>query len=399
MTTFPLSRRAMLTAGIGSVFFASGAFADEAAARRKLVVIIARGGMDGLSVTPPLTDPNYEALRGEIAIRPDEALAFDADFGLHPSLAAIHRLGQQGQLRIAPAIATPDRARSHFEAQDVLESGSARVYSSSSGWLNRTLTAMGARHVEALSVGSQAPLILRGPVQAATWSPGKTSRGERLPMLLGDLYRDDPLLSKALASGLETRAMADVATRTSASMGATSTPANQQALEASRQTGRTVAGFMTQTEGPQIVALSLDGWDTHANQGGAEGQLANRLASLDATVDGLAQGLGVEWANTVVIVCTEFGRTARINGTRGADHGTASTALVLGGALRSRKVLGDWPTLQSAKLFEDRDLAPTLDMRSLFKGVLSDHLGLERKALDTLVFPDTAEIPPARVLA
>jgi len=394
-------RTTLLTglAGVSSIMFAHGAFADEVTGRKKLVVIIARGAMDGLSVSPPQNDRDYLSLRAEIAIQPNEALKLNADFGLHPKLAAIQALALKGQARIAPAVATPDRARSHFEAQDVLESGTAQVYSSTSGWLNRTLTAMGARKVEALSVGSQAPLILRGPVQAATWSPGRVSKGERLPMVLADLYRNDPLLSKALASSLETKAMAQAA-NAATSMGMTA-PALIQgpaATEASRQTGRTVAGFMTQPGGPQIVALSLDGWDTHANQGGAEGQLANRLANLDATVDGLVQGLGSEWANTAVVVCTEFGRTARINGTRGTDHGTASTAIVLGGSMKPGGIIGDWPTLASSKLFENRDLAPTLDMRGLFKGVLASHLGLDRRALDTMVFPDTASVTPASIL-
>jgi uncharacterized protein (DUF1501 family) len=401
--TYDLTRRSALFTGVAasltSMVFARAAFADDALAKKKLVIIIARGAMDGLSVSPPTGDRDYYGLRGDIAIKPDEALKLNADFGLHPKLTAIHALAVKGQARIAPAVATPDRARSHFEAQDVLESGSAQVYASSSGWLNRTLTAMGAHHVEALSVGSQAPLILRGPVQAATWSPGRVSKGERLPMLLADLYRNDPLLSKALASGLETKAMAEAATAAESSMSAA--PAlvqGAQATDASRQTGRTVAGFMTQPGGPQIVALSLDGWDTHASQGGAEGQLANRLANLDATVDGLVQGLGPEWANTVVVVCTEFGRTARINGTRGTDHGTASTALVLGGGMKAGGIIGDWPTLQTIKLFENRDLAPTMDMRGLFKGVLASHFALDRRALDTIVFPDTATIAPTGAL-
>jgi uncharacterized protein (DUF1501 family) len=152
---------------------------------------------------------------------------------------------------------------------------------------------------------------------------------------------------------------------------------------------------MVQPKGPQIVGLSLDGWDTHANQGAAEGQLANRLANLDALVDGLASGLGPEWNNTVVVVATEFGRTAHVNGTGGTDHGTASTALVMGGALKKGGIIGDWPTLASNKLFENRDLAPTLDMRGLFKGVLAEHLGVDRRALDTSIFPDTSAIAPA----
>jgi uncharacterized protein (DUF1501 family) len=376
--------------------------------------------MDGLSVSPPVGDPGYAALRGEIAIagfgQPNGALQLDDTFGLHPKLTAIHALAMKGQVRIAPAVATPDRARSHFEAQDVLETGAAAVYATSSGWLNRAMQAMGpARNVQALSVGAQAPLILRGPIQAASWSPGGyKDRDSRLPGILADLYANDPLLGPALASGLETEAMAKVATApTPAPMpampqpvvadpmmatAATSPLAGYQRADdaAARTLGLTLAKFMIEPDGPQIAAISLDGFDTHANQGAAEGQLANRLAYLDAAIDGLSGGLGPEWNNTVVLVATEFGRTARINGTKGTDHGTGSTALVLGGGLKRGGIIGDWPTLQQARLFENRDTYPALDMRGLFKGVLAEQLAIDRRALDTAVFPDSAGVAPFR---
>ena len=146
--------------------------------------------------------------------------------------------------------------------------------------------------------------------------------------------------------------------------------------------------------GPAVAVLSLDGFDTHASQGAADGQLANRLKALDEVVAGLQQGLGPAWGRTVVVVATEFGRTARVNGTGGTDHGTASTLILAGGALKRGGVVGDWPTLAQGKLFEDRDLAPTLDVRQVFKGVLRDHLGVDRAALDTRVFPDSRAAPP-----
>jgi uncharacterized protein (DUF1501 family) len=151
---------------------------------------------------------------------------------------------------------------------------------------------------------------------------------------------------------------------------------------------------MTEPGGPQIAAAELDGFDTHANQGAAEGQLAGRLAYLDGFIDGLHTGLGPAWSDTVVLVATEFGRTARINGTKGTDHGTASTALLLGGAIKRGGIIGDWPTLQQARLFENRDTAPTLDMRALFKGVLAEHLGVDRAALDATVFPGSGSAAP-----
>jgi uncharacterized protein (DUF1501 family) len=445
--SFDLNRRSALLAGAGLglsvTFLGRQAFAASQGdmAKRKLVVFICRGAMDGLSVSPPIGDSSYAGLRGDIAIpgfgQPNGALPLDSTFGLHPKLAAVHALALKGQARIAPAIATPDRARSHFEAQDVLETGVPEVDNTGSGWLNRAMESLNAtRKVDAISVGAQAPLILRGKLQAASWSPGGyKDRDARLPAILTDLYAGDPLLSPALASGLQTEAMAKVATSMpdetdplmtgaaqtadpmapqpavntamqaapAASMqagGAQSVQqyaakATQQAVEAARKIGVTLANFMTEPNGPQIAAVSIDGFDTHANQGGADGQLANRLHGLDAVLDGLSSGLGPEWDNTVVVVATEFGRTARINGTKGTDHGTASTALVLGGSLKRGGIIGDWPTLQQAKLFENRDTAPTMDMRALFKGVLAEQLGVDRRALDTTVFPDSASVAPA----
>jgi len=420
MTYAALTRRSALAtaAGLGlSVSFlgrTAYAAADGDLAKKKLIVIICRGAMDGLSVSPPVGDPNYAALRGRIAIanfgEKDGALKLDSTFGLHPALKSVHALALVGQARIAPAVATPDRARSHFEAQDVLESGGTVAYGAGSGWLNRTLQSLApTRKIEALSVGAQAPLILRGPIQAASWSPGGLEgRDERLPRLLADLYVNDPLLGPALASGLQTQSMAHAAAalataqaaemappageQTDAMVAAASAkpPANPRAnQDAAHTMGTTVAKFMTGPNGPQVVAISVDNFDTHANQGAGTGLLATRLAYLDTLIDGLSGGLGDEWRNTVIVVATEFGRTARVNGTGGTDHGTASTALVLGGGMKRGGVIGDWPTLQQARLYENRDTAPTLDMRSLFKGVLSDHLGVDRRALDGAIFPDS----------
>ena len=415
MTAPAPNRRSLLAAAAGlgvSVSFlgrAAYAASDRDQAARKLVILVCRGGMDGLSVSPPVGDPNYAVLRDRIAIpafgQPGGALKLDDTFGLHPALASVHRLALNGQARICPAVATPDRARSHFEAQDVLESGGTVAYGAGSGWLNRTLQALAPqRKIEALSVGPTSPLILRGPVQAGSWSPGGLEGHDaRLPRILADLYAKDVLLGPALASGLETQSMAKAAAALAAAQnnagaapaGMAAQPAAQPKLppDAAKQVGTTVAKFMLEPGGPQIVAISVDNFDTHANQGAANGLLATRLTYLDGLIDGLSGGLGEEWRNTVVVAATEFGRTARINGTGGTDHGTASTALVLGGSLKSNGIVGDWPTLAQAKLFENRDTAPTLDMRSLFKGVLTEHLGVERRALDNAIFPDSASVP------
>lgn len=403
MTASLLSRRSLLAAGAGLsvAFMGRSAFSDEALGGRKLVVVVCRGGMDGLSVSPPIGDPDYAGLRRGIAIAPDAALRLDGTFGLHPSLAAIHAMARMGEARIVPAIASPDRARSHFEAQDVLETGAGGVYATDSGWMNRALAAKGDRKVPALSVGATSPLILRGPVQTGAWSPGRANeKSPRLPGLLMDLYAGDPLLAPAFAQGLETEAMAKTALT-----GMSKAPApgygggglaglQRQGQASAKRIGQTIAGFMIQPEGPQLVALSAEGFDTHANQGAVQGQLANRLAYLDSLAEGLREGLGAEWNKTVVVFATEFGRTARINGTNGTDHGTGSTAILLGGALKKGGIVGDWPTLKENALYEGRDTRPTVDSRALFKGLLAEHMGLDRRALDTAVFPDSAGVAP-----
>jgi uncharacterized protein (DUF1501 family) len=357
---------------------------------RKLVVIICRGAMDGLSVCPPIGDANYANLRGAIAIPGDQALKLDDTFSLHPSLSGLYGMAQSGQARIAPAVAIPQRIRSHFEAQDMLESGGDQLYGVATGWLNRTLQAVQpGRPIKALSIGPQQPLILHGPVEAESWSPGgrETSRSERVTAAVQALYQDDYLLGPALATGLEVQNQA-------MAQGMTMRGGDAPSGGDAKALSLTTAKFMTAPDGPSIAVLSLGGFDTHAGQGAVSGRLANRLAVLDATLTGLQMGLGDQWGKTVVIVATEFGRTAHVNGTGGTDHGTASTLLLAGGALKRGGIIGDWPTLQPTKLFESRDLAPTLDIRQVFKGVLADHIGVSRAALDRNVFPGSAATKP-----
>ena len=375
--------------GLSAAFIGAGGAQAGTFENRKLVVIICRGAMDGLSVSPPVGDPNYAVLRGAIAIPPDQALKLDGTFGLHPKLAGLYAMIQSGQARIAPAVAIPQRIRSHFEAQDMLENGSGQLYGAATGWLNRTLQAVApSRPIKALSIGAQEPLILHGPMQADSWSPGgRLDPTARISGILGDLYKDDALLGPALAAGLKTEGQASALNGGHAPGGG-----DVQAFAV------TAAKFLRAPDGPSIAVLSLDGFDTHANQGAAQGQLANRLGVLDKVLTGLRDGMGDQWSKTVVVVATEFGRTARVNGTAGTDHGTASTVILAGGALARGGIVGDWPTLDQAKLFENRDLAPTLDVRQVFKGVLVEHMGVDGRALETVVFPRSADARPLRGL-
>ena len=383
-----LSRRSLLAlgSGLGLTLLAAPGLAAAGLSRPRLVVIVCRGAMDGLSVSPPIGDADYPGLRGQIAIPADQALRLDGDFALHPKLATVHALARAGQARIAPAVAIPQRIRSHFEAQDLLESGGERLYGATTGWLNRALAAISPdRGAGAIAIGPREPLILRGATVVQSWSPGGRSSPSlaRVSNTLRDLYQSDPVLSVALACGL----------RTEAAAAAFDLSETTQARDA-RGLAVAAARFLAADGGPSIAVLSLDGFDTHAAQGAVNGQLASRLAALDGAVDGLKSGLGPAWSDTVVIVVTEFGRTARVNGTGGTDHGTASTMILAGGALKRGGLIGDWPTLRPARLFESRDLAPTLDVRQVFKGVLRDHLGVDRAGLERAVFPDSRAAPP-----
>ncbi|MRL68438.1 DUF1501 domain-containing protein [Brevundimonas sp. SPF441] len=388
MTALNMNRRHLLaaaSAGVG-LAFAGRVAAQTNGPANKLVVVIARGAMDGLSVTVPYADPNYVPLRGGLAIAaPGEAngaLALSEGFGLHPALAGLHDLYGQGQMRFAPAVALPVRIRSHFDAQDVLENGGEGLRQQSDGWLNRAIVAAGGTSLKGLSIGAQTPLILRGDAPVSSWAPGGLVRdGDRIASLLQDLYVEDPMLGQNLARGLATEQLVSM-------------EGGDQRLRRNdvQGLGQAVAKLMTGPEGADIVAVSLDGWDTHAGQ---RAQLQTRLTGLDQLVTGLKNGLGETWSRTAVIVATEFGRTARANGTQGTDHGTGSSLLLAGGAVKRGGPIGDWPTLADNRLLENRDLAPTLDIRSVFKGVLRDHMGLDRAALDARVFPGSAAEAPA----
>ena len=391
MTALNMNRRHLLaaaSAGVG-LAFAGRVAAQTSGPANKLVVVIARGAMDGLSVTVPYGDANYVPLRAGLAIAtPGEAngaLALGEGFGLHPALAGLHDLYGQGQMRFAPAVALPVRIRSHFDAQDVLENGGEGLRQQTDGWLNRAITAAGGASLKGLSIGAQTPLILRGDAPVSSWAPGGQVRGgDRIASLLQDLYVEDPMLGQNLARGLATEELVGQGQNMDGEDG-------RLRRNDVLGLGRAVARLMNGAEGVDIVAVSLDGWDTHAGQ---RAQLQTRLTGLDQLVTGLKDGLGDAWSRTVVVVATEFGRTARANGTQGTDHGTGSSLLLAGGAIKRGGPIGDWPTLADNRLFENRDLAPTMDIRSVFKGVLRDHMGVDRAALDARVFPGSAAEAP-----
>jgi uncharacterized protein (DUF1501 family) len=389
---------------LGARLALAGAGTAAAGRRPRLVLIIMRGALDGMAAVPPYGDRDYAALRGEFALRPpgekNGALPLDGFFGLHPALKFLGQCYAARELTVLHAVASPYRERSHFDGQDVLENGSARPHALQSGWLNRALAQMpGARaRASGVALGQNVPLVMRGPAEVTSWSPSRLSAPDEDTLArLADLYASDQLLAARLADALA----ADVIAAEDGAMphdepmaagGAQARPAGNAARYV--EMVRAAAGFLRQPDGPQVAVFDTSGWDTHANEGGAEGQLAGRLAALDAGLATLRQELQSAWSESAVLLVTEFGRTAAVNGTRGTDHGTASAAFLAGGAVAGGRVIADWPGLSGRALREGRDVAPTLDLRSVLKGLLAEHFALSERVLSQEVFPDSERARP-----
>jgi uncharacterized protein (DUF1501 family) len=310
----------------------------------------------------------------------------------------LHRLYKAGSATVVHAAATPYRERSHFDGQDVLESGLGAPGAADSGWLNRALVALQpAGRVgggnDAFAIGPIAPLVVRGPAKVLSWTPRRLPPASDDTLLrLLDLYRHtDPALARALEErvGLATIARAggmDGQQPRAAGAG--------QVRAYFAESAGAAAKFLARPDGPRVGALAFDGWDTHADEGVMSGRLANLLGALDGALAAIETEMKEAWRETVIVVVTEFGRTARINGTDGTDHGTATVAFLAGGALKGGRVVADWPGLKPANLHEGRDLKPTTDLRGVLKGVLKDHLRLDEGALASKVFPDSGRVKP-----
>lgn len=364
-----LGASSMLTLWPSGAAWASGADA-------RLLVVLLRGGLDGLHALPPAADPAYARLRGALA--PKETLKLDGLFGLHPSLAFMHGLYAEKQLLPVVAVAPPYRQRSHFDAQDCLENGTAGP-GGNTGWLNRCVAALPGG--EGLAIAAVMPLILRGNGAATTWSPPLPQ--DVNPVLLQKLqplYAADATLAEAFARAVDTEGEATPDMRD-----------RRRAAASLPQTAAAAARFMAKADGPRIGFVEDSGWDTHGNQAGV---LARKLKELDDALRAYREGMRAVWPRTTVVVVTEFGRTAAVNGTGGTDHGTGGVAFLAGGGVRGGRVAGDWPGLGASDLNEGRDLRATTDLRALFKGVLASQLKLPESALDTRVFPDSRSVKP-----
>jgi len=372
----------------------------KATTESRVVVVILRGAMDGLAAVPPHGDRDYQSLRGDLAIpapgKNDGAIDLDGFFGLHPALAPLHDVYAKRQLAIVNAVATPYRDRSHFDGQDLLENGTETPHAVHDGWLNRALGLIGGSQTLGLAVGQSVPLILRGQAAVTSWSPVKLPEvsAEFLDRV-ADLYRNDPVFAPALAMGLGDQALVDkVSDAPGMEGGGVKMNMLQRGAGLVKTVTTTVGKLLADPAGPRVAVIDVPGWDTHANQGTAAGRLAPVLAGLADGLVGLQQAMAPVWNRTVVLTLTEFGRTAHPNGTGGTDHGTATAAFVMGGAVNGGRVIAKWPGLSNAQLYQSRDLAPTSDTRSICKAILRDHLGLPLDAIDRVVFPESVDVRP-----
>jgi len=396
-----VSRRDILRAsgaGVISSVLPSVAFATANTDARFILVIL-RGAVDGLAIAAPYGDGSYEKARGELALpvpgQRGGLLQLDSMFGLHPSLAGVYGEYQENQALVVHAVASPYRERSHFDGQDVLENGASDAGVLRDGWLNRALAPMSgsSSREQAIAMAVNTPLVLRGSSPVMSWAPSYLPDAEESTLRrLQDLYASDEFFSSRLAQALNSQETAGIDASMQGKRGRTRDAEQLQTMM------QATARFLNAEDGPRLAVLEAGGWDTHANQGAATGSLANRLGGLDSGLVELRKGLGSNWSNTVVAVVTEFGRTVHVNGTRGTDHGTATAALLIGGAVRGGHVLADWPGLRERDLFEGRDLMPTMDSRSIFKGILADHLKVPGSVLERSVFPDSVAAPPMRDL-
>jgi uncharacterized protein (DUF1501 family) len=362
--------------------------APAAADAPRFVFVILRGGLDGLTAAPVVGDPAFAEARGALGQFAGDPLPLQGPFALNPLLPQLHALYGRGEMALLHAVGLPYRERSHFDAQQVLESGGSRPHQITTGWLGRALATRGgnAPAIKAVALETAVPLVLRGPVDVDTWAPSTLPEpGTELVARLEMLYRDDPALAQALARARGLRAEPGMADGMSGRAGAGRNAAQALAAKA--------AEFLQR--GSQVAVLEMGGWDSHANQAAPNGATSNNLRTLDAALAALHQGLqaGGLWQRSVVLVATEFGRQVSINGTQGTDHGSGGAAFLLGGAVRGGQVFADWPGLAPKDRFEGRDLRTTTDLRAVWRNILGQHLQVPLAALDAAVLPGSAGLP------
>ncbi len=407
----PTRRDVLRASGVMFAWASAPCMARAEGRDPRFLTIVLRGGLDGLAVVAPVGDPDWAKLRGDNGLQLDgekPGLPLDGFFALNPAMPNLYRMYEAGQAIVVHAVATPYRDRSHFDGQDVLESGLPRPGIADTGWLNRTIAAPARAQAaltgrQAFAVGPITPLVVRGPAPVLSWVPPRLPPvSDDTTMRLLDLYRHtDPTFARVLEERIGLAAIAragGISSAPSEELPAAQGGGVAQVRAYFSDTAGAAAKFLAGAEGPRVGAFAYDGWDTHVNEGAVKGRLASLLGALDGALAAIETNMGEAWRETVVALVTEFGRTARLNGTDGTDHGTASVALLVGGALKGGRVIADWPGLKPGDLHENRDLRPTADLRAVLKGLLEEHLCADRQQLESVVFPDSAGAPPLRGL-
>jgi uncharacterized protein (DUF1501 family) len=357
-------------AGAGAMLVAPQLVFGSAETDKRFVFVIQRGAADGLNIVVPYGDPAYASLRGPLAIDASTAFKLDGTFALHPSLLRASKMYADKQALFVQAVASPYRERSHFDGQNVLETGGNTPYQLKDGWLNRLLSMLPAPRKDAIAFAPTVPLALRGRAEVTSYAPSSLPQApDDLLTRVSQLYAGDAQLHPLWESAMQARGLA-------ADAGARQDPASL---------GKLAATFLSKPDGPRIAMIETGGWDTHSAQ---NPRLAAQLKALDTMLGALADGMAGQWVNTTVIVATEFGRTAAANGTGGTDHGTASAAMIFGGSVAGGRVLADWPGLSRSALYESRDLKPTTRLDAVIAGSAGETFGIEPKRVASTLFPE-----------
>ncbi len=365
----------------------------NAPTNKRMVLVFLRGGMDSLGAIIPYADPAYAQIRRNLAMqeRDEQMIDLDGQFAFHRQLKPLHDFYRRGELSVIHAVATPYRERSHFDAQDLLENGTGAANGIKTGWLNRTIQALGGESLDTtlgLSIGPSTQTILRGDAKVTSWSPSRLKEADAdLLSRIGRMYERDELLHESLEVAMENLDIADM-------KGAVKRGDRSfiPAMEAA-------AKFLGQPTGPRIAVVDMNGWDTHANQGTQNGRLPNLLGILSEGITKYRKTTpDAIWNDTIIYVVTEFGRTVQPNGSNGTDHGTAGASMVLGGRINGGQVIADWPGLASNQLFEGRDLRPTTDLRAVSKTILAKHFDIPTGLIDRAILPGSSGLRPVSIL-
>lgn len=369
-----LDRRSFLIRGALATLTAGAmprmAFAG-AATQKRFVFIIQRGAADGIGTVMPVGDPAHAAIRQSFAEDGSTGATLDGMFTLHPAMSNAAELYRQRQALFIHAVASPYRDRSHFDGQNVLETGGASAYQVRDGWMNRLLGLLPRDGARAIAVSATMPAALRGENEVASYAPSVLpDASDDLLQRVTMLYQGDAQLHALWSEALSVRGLA-----------------GDQSEQAGRElaaTGRLAAQLLLPVDGARIAMIETGGWDTHSGQ---RARLSGGLKNLDSMLAALQVGLGAVWQETLVLVATEFGRTVTFNGTGGTDHGTGAAAMLFGGGVRGGRVIADWPGIAASQLYEGRDLRPTTRLDDVITGAVSAHFGLDPNRVGTALFP------------